>query len=305
MDVALVIASTSFVGRHLCRRLMQRGIAVQATSRTPRPGFLPCDLLQPKNAIAVLLQSVQPRWIFVCAGVTAVGTPEDMHAVHVTATESLLEAVARHAPAAVTMLFGSAAEYGPLPPELLPIGEDTPPQPISAYGKSKLVQLQIARRMAAEHSLHIHVVRPFNLVGPGLGSQYLAASLCERLRQAKKGGRSGAFQVSNGHATRDFVDVRDAADAVMALAFDAAPQKGVVGLYNIATGKETSVLALSEHLCQLAGGFHAVDTGRSDSRSGIDRSCGDATRLRDATGWQPAVLWQRSVAEMWRDIDLV
>lgn len=302
MDVALVIAGTSFVGRHLCRRLMQRCIPFQATSRSARAGFLPCDLLQP-DATDVLLQSVQPRWIIVCAGVTAVGTPDDMHAVHVTATESLLGAVARHAPAAVTVLFGSAAEYGPAPPELLPIREDAPTRPISSYGKSKLAQLKVARRMADEHSLRIHVVRPFNLVGPGLGSQYLAASLCERLLQAKQDGRSGPFQVSNGHATRDFVDVRDAVDAVLALSFDAAPHPGVVGLYNIATGKETSVLALSEHLCRLAGSFHAVDMGRSDSRSGINRSCGDAARLHEATGWQPAVSWQRSVDEMWQAAD--
>jgi GDP-4-dehydro-6-deoxy-D-mannose reductase len=304
MDVALVIAGTSFVGRHLCRGLAQRGIAFHATSRTVRAGFLPCDLLEP-DAISALLQSVQPRWIYACAGATSVCTPEHMHAVHVTGTEALLEGVARHAPDAVTVLFGSAAEYGPLPPESLPIREDAPTRPQSDYGKSKLAQLQVARRVAGDRGLRIHVVRPFNLIGPGLGSQYLAASLCQRLLQAKKDGQSGQFHVSNGHATRDFVDIRDAVDAVLRLAFDAAPQTGLVGLYNIATGQETTVLALSEHLCRVGVGMHAVDIGRSDSRSGIDRSCGDATRLRTAAGWQPVVPWQRSVEDMWKATDAV
>jgi nucleoside-diphosphate-sugar epimerase len=299
MDVALVIAGTSFVGRHLCCQLAQRGISFQATSRTPRTGFLPYDLLQP-DATGPLLQSVQPRWIFVCAGATTVSTAEQMHALHITATEALLEGVARHVPDAVTVLFGSAAEYGPLPPELLPIREDAPCHPQSGYGQSKLAQLQVARRLATERGLRVHVVRPFNLIGPGLGSQYLAASLCERLVQAKKEGRIGPFQVANAEARRDFVDVRDAVDAVLRLACDAAPEPGAVGLYNIATGKETSVLALSEHLCRLAGGFHAVSMGRSNSRSGIDRSCGDATRLTTATGWQPAMSWQQSIEEMWQ-----
>jgi nucleoside-diphosphate-sugar epimerase len=298
MDAALVIAGTSFVGRHLCRRLAQRAISFQATSRAPRTGFLPYNLLRP-DATSALLQSVQPRWIFVCAGATTVSTAEQMHALHVTATEALLEGVARHVPDAVTVLFGSAAEYGPVPPELLPIREDAPCHPQSGYGQSKLAQLQVARRVASERDLRVHVVRPFNLIGPGLGRQYLAASLCERLVQAKKDGRSGPFQVSNAEATRDFVDVRDAAAAALKLAFDAPPQRGSIGLYNIATGKETSVLTLSEHLCQLAGGFHAVNLGRADSRSGIDRSCGDATRLAAATGWQPAVSWQQSIEDMW------
>src|SRR5712675_1040025 len=97
MDVALVIAGTSFVGRHLWRQLAQRNIAHSATTRVPRHGFLGCDLSRPDEIHAVI-QSVQPRWIFNCAGATAHSTPEEMHALHVTATESLLDAVALHAP---------------------------------------------------------------------------------------------------------------------------------------------------------------------------------------------------------------
>lgn len=158
------------------------------------------------------------------------------------------------------------------------------------------------RRLAGEHGLRVHVVRPFNLVGPGLGRHYFAAELCERLRQARQAGRSGALAIDNGQATRDWVDVRDAADAVLRLALDAPPAPGAIGVYNIATGQETSVLELAEHLCRLAGDFHAVDAGPAGSRSGIDRSCGDAARLRTATGWQARVPWQRSVEELWVDM---
>src|SRR6266404_490351 len=150
MDAALVIAGTSFVGRHLCRQLDQRTIAHSATTRAPRPGFLNCDLTRP-GEIDEVIQSVQPRWIFNSAGATADSTPEAMHALHVTATESLLEAVALHAPDAVTMLFGSAAEYGPVPPELLPIRETTPAHPQSPYGRSKLALTQTAERLAHAH----------------------------------------------------------------------------------------------------------------------------------------------------------
>jgi nucleoside-diphosphate-sugar epimerase len=301
MDVALVIAGTSFVGRHLCRQLAQRAIAHSATTRTPRPGLLGCDLTCPDEIHAVI-QSVQPRWIFNCAGATAQSNPEEMHALHVTATESLLEAVALHAPDAVTVLFGSAAEYGPVQPELLPIRDDTPARPTSAYGRSKLAMTQTAERLAHAIGLRVHVVRPFNLLGRGLGKQFLAASLCERLLQAKKLGESGAFPVANGQATRDWVDVRDAVDAVLRLALDAPPTRGSVGKFNISTGVETSVLTLAEHLCRLAGAFNATDAGQADSRSGIDRSCGDASRLRTATGWKPSVQWQKSVVEMWASV---
>jgi GDP-4-dehydro-6-deoxy-D-mannose reductase len=301
MDVALVIAGTSFVGRHLCRQLAQRNIAYSATTRTPQRGFVRCDLTC-SGEIHGVIQSVQPRWIFNCAGATAHSNPEEMHALHVTATESLLEAVALDAPDAVTVLFGSAAEYGPVPPELLPIREDTPARPTSAYGQSKLALTQTAERLAHTHGLRVHVVRPFNLLGPGLGKQFLAASLCERLLKAKLLCECGVFPVANGQATRDWVDVRDGVDAVLRLALDALPTCGSLGIFNIATGVESSVLALAEHLGRLAGGFHATDAGQAESRSGIDRSCGDASRLRAATGWRPRVQWQQSVVEMWASV---
>jgi nucleoside-diphosphate-sugar epimerase len=298
MDVALVVAGQSFVGRHLLERLALRRIPSCPTSRSLQSGFLACDLRDPR-AVDELLKRVQPRWIFACAGATADSRPDELHALHVTAAETLLLAAVRHVPNAVTVLFGSAAEYGPVSAESLPIREDLAPRPQSEYGVSKLAQLQLAVRLAGQHGLRIHAVRPFNLIGPGLGKQYVAAALAARLQQAKLRGRTGAIAIDNGHATRDWVDVRDAADAVVRLALDAPPTAGTVGVYNIATGQETSVLTLAEHLCRLAGDFHAIDAGCAESRSGVDRSCGDATRLRAATGWRPCMSWQRSAAELW------
>ena len=156
--------------------------------------------------------------------------------------------------------------------------------------------------MAREHGLRVVVVRPFNLLGPGLGPHYLAAALCDRLRQAKAAGLSGPLSVVNGQATRDWVDVRDLADAVVRLALHAPPRPGRLGLYNVASGRETAVLTLADFLCRLAGDFHAVDLGRAGSRSDIDRSCGDATRLRTAIGWAPRIDWRQSLRDMWAAI---
>jgi nucleoside-diphosphate-sugar epimerase len=301
MDVALVVGGTSFVGRHVGRLLAVRGVSYVATSRVAKQTFLQCDLRHPGELSAVV-QAVRPRWIFACAGATSQSSALELHALHVAATEELLEAAALHAPDAVTVLLGSAAEYGAVTAELLPIGEDTPAHPQSDYGKSKLAQLHAAQRLARDRGLRVHVVRPFNLLGPGLPTHYFPASLCGRLRQAKQAGHQGPITVVNGQATRDWVDVRDAADAIVRLAVDALPEAGSVRLYNIATGIETPVLALAEHLCRLAGVFRAVDEGTNASRSGIDRSCGDASRLRAATGWQPRIPWQRSAEELWQSV---
>src|SRR5262249_8428706 len=161
-----------------------------------------------------------------------------------------------------------AAEYGPVAPDLLPIDEDVPARPQSPYGQSKLAQLHVAERLGREHGLRVQVVRPFNLLGPGLGSHYFAAALCERLRQRNQAGEWGPVPISNAHATRDWVDGRDAAHAAICLAMDAPPGPGRIGLCNIATGQETAVLELAAYLCRLAGEFEAVPGERAESRTG-------------------------------------
>lgn len=303
MDVALVIAGQSFLGRHLCCQLDRRGISFHRTSRRVLPAHFVCDLSQPRQVDA-LLDAIRPRWVFACTGATAHSSMADLYAIHVAATESLLLAVARHVPDAVIVLVGSAAEYGPVAAASLPIREDLPARPQSEYGRSKLAQTELAHRLAPTHGLRIHVVRPFNLIGPGLGRQYFAAALCERLRGAMQQGIRGAIAIDNGMATRDWINVGDAADAIVRLALDAPPARGAAEIYNIATGQETAVLEVAECLCRLAGDFHAVDAGPAGSRSGVDRSCGDATKLRAATGWQPTVPWRRSVQQLWEQYSM-
>jgi GDP-4-dehydro-6-deoxy-D-mannose reductase len=294
MGPVLVLAANSFVGRHLCERLTADHVPVHAATRSGHADALRCDLTV-NTQVDALIAAVRPSSIFNCAGATASSSPDEMRRLHIDGTTHLLDAIRRRAPEATTILFGSAAEYGPVAASLLPIREETPANPGSTYGRSKLEQTRLAEGMAAEHGLRIHVVRPFNLLGPGLGPQYFVSALCERLRKSQP----GEMPIANARATRDWVDVRDVVDAIVRLA-QRPPAPGRVEIYNIATGRETSVLEVADFLCRLAGNFVAVDGGDRGGRSDIDRSCGDATRLRTATGWSPRISWQHSVTEMWR-----
>jgi GDP-4-dehydro-6-deoxy-D-mannose reductase len=224
-----------------------------------------------------------------------------MYALHVQGTLNVLEAVARHAPAAPVVLLGSAAEYGVVPPEVLPVDEDCPPGALSFFGASKLAQTQAAQPAAVEWKIGVVVVRPFNIIGPGLPCQYFAAALAQRLLEAKATGASGDMPVANAEATRDFVDVRDVVEAISGLLTRAIPQPGELRVYNIASGRETRVGAIAEKLAALAG-VRVVDAGTAQSRSSISRSCGDPSRLRKATGWTPQIAWEQSIEDLWRAI---
>jgi len=180
------------------------------------------------------------------------------------------------------------------------VKEDYAPAPRSFFGASKLAQTQVDQAAAAEWNLSVVVARPFNVIGPGLPPHYFAASFAQWLVKAKAPGATGDAPVVNADATRDFVDVRDVAEALLRLLTGAVPDAGTMALYNIATGRETPVREVAERLCELAGGFKAVDAEAGRSRSGITRSCGDASRLREAVGWTPRINWERSVADLWQ-----
>jgi GDP-4-dehydro-6-deoxy-D-mannose reductase len=142
-------------------------------------------------------------------------------------------------------------------------------------------------------------VRPFNVIGPGLPEHYFAASLARRLLRQREAGGPAEFAVTNLDSTRDFVDVRDVAEAVVGLLDRAAPARGAMAVYNVASGVETPLAELAAELGRLAGGLRPVDGGAAGSRGGIARSRGDAARLRRATGWAPRRTWRESVGEMW------
>lgn len=288
MSVAVVVAAGSFVGRHLCRCLRARGVEVVEAGRS---GANACDLHEPATVEALL--AARPRWLFSCAGATARQPESEQFRLHEGGTRTLLETAARLAPEAVVTLFGSAAEYGPV--DDLPVSESCEPRPTSSYGRSKLAQTRLAAEIAESRGLRVQVVRPFNLLGPGLGVHYFTGALCARLRAMP----AGEVPISNGAATRDWIDVRDVAEAVAALSLDAPPGRGECVVYNAATGVETSVLELARELCRAAGDFVAVDEGRGVSRTGIDRSCGDASRLRARVGWRPRIDWRESARDTW------
>jgi GDP-4-dehydro-6-deoxy-D-mannose reductase len=292
---ALVLAGGSFLGRHLCRRLRQEGISVASTGRNTEMAY--CDISD-RQSVRNVIRDAAADYVFQCAAATAPNaTAEEMVGVHVSGTLNVLRAAAEFTPNAVLVLVGSAAEYGVVADTSLPVNEDQPLRPASFFGASKAAQTQFALAAAVEWDLRVLVTRPFNLLGPGLPEHYLAAALAKRLLH--EGETRQPLTVANADTTRDFLDVRDTAEALVCMATRAAPPPGSPCVFNISSGRETAVMEIARKLCDLHGGRSAVPLGAASSRSRIRRSCGDATRLRQATGWQPRIDWQQSLRDLW------
>ena len=147
---------------------------------------------------------------------------------------------------------------------------------------------------AAVWGLRVRTARLFNVVGAGMPARFFFPTLAERIRAASAG---GAFPLRNSAATRDFIHVADVAEAVATLLDDGIDD----GVYNVATGVETSIIAAASFLGMLAGGLMPVPEG-PDARP--LRSVGDATRLRGLS-WTPIRTWQEAPSEVWQDVSRV
>lgn len=290
MSCVLVIAGSSFIGRAVCAELRGRGRRVVATTRRD-PGEAACDVLDAAGVSAVV-ERHRPDAIVQCAGVTDAREAGDFYRTHVQGTLNILEAVRRHVPASPVVLIGSAAEYGPVGAEHLPVHEGHPCAPAGFYGASKLAQTHLGQVAAASWGLRVRTARLFNVIGAGLPAQYFLAAIASRLRSLPSG---ATFAVRDLDATRDFVEVRDAATAIVGLLAPEIPS----AVYNVASGIETSIREVTTYLGELAGGMTPVEGELRAGRVTTHRSRGDGSRLRGELGWQPRFAWREGVRACW------
>ena len=211
---------------------------------------------------------------------------------NVVATTNLLEAVRAEAPNARVVLVGSGEIYGA--PDRLPVGEDAPLRPASPYAVSKAAADLLGALYETAHGLDVVRTRSFNHAGPGQSPTYAIASFAKQVAAGRRAGDDPIRVVSgNPDSRRDFTDVRDVARAYRLLA-EGAP----AGAYNVCSGRSTSVAEIVALLGEAAGVRvkHEVDPARVRARD-VPEVRGAYDRLREATGWEPEIPLERTLAD--------
>jgi GDP-L-fucose synthase len=160
-----------------------------------------------------------------------------------------------------------------------------PEETNAPYGLAKkmlLVQGQAYRR---EYGFNAITLLPVNLYGPGDNfhpkSSHVIPALINKVVEARDAGRDHVDVWGTGSASREFLFVRDAAEGVVAAADRYDDPEPV----NLGTGREITIRALAELICELCGfrGELRWDPSKPD---GQPRRCLDTTRARERFGWQ-------------------
>ncbi len=205
---------------------------------------------------------------------------------NILGTLNLLLALLAECPDCRLVMVSSNEVYGLVTPEDLPIDENTPFRPGNPYAVSKLAQEMLALQYGQSHKLDVVRVRPFNHIGPGQDVRFVAPAFANQIARTEQGLQPPTMQVGNLAAERDFTDVRD-----MVRAYALVAEHGESGaVYNIGSGVPTSIQQLLDTL--LAASRVPMTVVQDPARmrpSDVPVIRCDARRVRERTGWQPAI----------------
>lgn len=169
--IALVTGATGFIGRQLVPALVDRGFAVRACGRRPRPDGWPAGVkyqsvdLAGDDDLDGLFTEV--THVFHLAGASSSRSSEDeMLRDNVTATERLVDAMSRSESVERLLYMSSTSVYGEETVLPSPVSEAVEPHPSRAYGKAKWATEQVLWA-AYDEGLPVIVMRPVSVYGPG------------------------------------------------------------------------------------------------------------------------------------------
>ncbi len=215
-----------------------------------------------------------------------------------------------------SFVFSStAAVYGM--PDVCPVKEDAPTNPINPYGESKLMVEHILRDVAAAHDFRFAALRYFNVAGADpekrIGqSTPNATHLIKVACQVALGLRDEFklygtdYDTRDGTAVRDFIHVTDLAEAHV-LAVDALAKGAASMTLNCGYGHGYSVQEVLSTVERVSGKTLRIrKVGRRAGDPG--ELMADATRIRSLLKWQPrhddldeivrsALEWERIISE--------
>lgn len=282
----LLTGGAGFTGRHLGRLLVEQGYAVHSTVRATPTGVDGVHehpvALDDWEALEELCRQVRPEVVFhLAAVVDTVETPHlgTLFRSNVEGTAALLSAVRAVGTAERVVVASSAFAYGRVTGDTGAITESTPLQPVTPYGASKAATEAIALQWWRQTGTDLVVSRGFQHTGPGHVGAYALADWARQLADGVD-----VLEVGNLDVVRDYLDVRDAASALLALAL-----RGRAGeVYNVASGTPRTMRSMLDGLLEAFGSDAEVRPAPGRMRS-VDQPVlvADVSKLRADTGWSP------------------
>jgi GDP-4-dehydro-6-deoxy-D-mannose reductase len=297
----LVTGANGFVGRYLVAALRDR-LLPDAVFACPARGDEPMFDLTDAALVDRIVADQRPDLIVHLAAQSSVGASAGGAAetwrTNVCGTLNLAQAVATRVPTATVAFASSSEVYGAAFNDG-PADEAVPPRPLSAYARTK----QAGEALLADvltPTNRLVVFRPSNHSGAGQDTRFVLPAFADQIAVIEAGATPPQVMVGSLTAMRDFLDVRDVVAAyVTVLALHDLRMRET---FNIGSGVVRPVSDLLDALLAMTMARITVEQDPERLRpSDVPRAEIDATKLREATGWQPRHTLQDTAASVLED----
>lgn len=292
----VVTGGTGFFGHYICNALSHGG-------RESVPlGSADFDLTE-QSAVRSLYRELRPEVIVhaaaACGGIGAnVANPGRFLYENAVMGLQLLEEGRKTGLRKFVLISTTCAypEDAPMPLRESSLWDGAPTAATGPYGIAKRMLHEACRSYRQQYGLESTVLIPANLYGPGdhfdPDNSHVIAGLVRRYVEAAESGTPEVTNWGSGRATREFLHVRDAAEAVrLAIERDAGSEP-----INLGTGRETSIADLAALVARAAGypGRTRWDTTKPD---GQPRRCLDVARARERLGFEATIPLEKGIRE--------
>jgi GDP-4-dehydro-6-deoxy-D-mannose reductase len=255
------------------------------------------DLLD-RQSVFQLCQNEKPDGLIHLAAQSSVAeswkTPVESFLNNSNIFLNLLESLRSVAPVCRILSIGSSEEYGKQNPNDLPFRETLATHPQSPYAVARVAQSQMASIYHQGFGMNIVSTRSFNHCGPGQSDRFVISAIAKRLVEMALS-KKNKLITGNVDITRDFLDVRDVAEAYLTLF-----EKGRVGeIYNICSGVGKSIKEIIDTLSHFAGVTPQLESDPKLFRPNDPLSIiGDPSKIFRDTGWKPNRPLEKTLSEM-------
>jgi UDP-glucose 4-epimerase len=289
-----VIGGTGFIGRHLVSRLGVTGMDVHTIDRRAPPEPLEGETVTlrdltdpnapeqaaaacgPVSAVAWLAASIRQRTALDASAA------EDLRVM----VEAPLRFLRTLDPAPKVMVFLSSIQvYGR--PRRLPVGEDHPTDPFTAYGVAKLCAEHYLGTACRARGIALANLRVAFVYGPGQHPQNVIPKFLNAVHRGEP-----PIVYGSGEEIRDDVYVDDVVRAV-----ELALERRIAGTFNIASGRPHTLGSIAEAACRLGAGD--LEPQRTAAVGDwVDRWFA-IEMARRVLGFEPAVSFEEGLTRMW------
>ncbi len=270
-----VSGSEGFVGKQVCKQLVEDGHAVQHIDITNGMDLCDASIVNAVGKFDCFIHLA--NLVYVPASYE---DPAKFYRVNYLTTLNALELCRKYN---ARLVYISSYIYGS--PQYLPVDEQHPICPFNPYAQTKMICEKMCEGYHRDFGVKISVIRPFNLYGIGQRGKLLIPEIIGQLKEGKD-----VIHLKAGSPRRDYVNVVDVAKGIITCALS----KEEYGVYNVCSGESVSVKEITEIINKQLKQKVEFVFSSSDRPNEVDETRGSCEKLK-SLGWMPTISFEEGI----------